>query len=721
MQRARFGTQRSSDQTDQRPLLDPVADQGSEMTLHDIIALFRRHWLLFMVVVGLVIGGTLAFILVTPPVYTATGEVFVSPSTLQANAESMVRNQGPEIADVPNEAALLRSRQLASTVIRSLDLEYDPEFVDEEKLDSTTTAENRLDSVIDVFLDELAVEPEEGTRVIKVKFDSEDPVKAADIVNSLMDLYIVDQLTFKRQTLERAAQQLRNEVAELEGELKAAEQAVRDFREANGLVQTQATDLTANRINDLNIQVVQAEADEASLRAELAQLEQALSQGSDGSTAPRVLNAPLIQSLREQENELVRRQAELSTQYGPKHPSMIQVRQELLDVRRNIGLETRKVVESLRSEVAAAGARVESLQSNMRDVQRSAVKDRSVEAQLQELINEAGSKRDMLNSFRVRLRGTESQRNLIEPNARIYARAETPSEPSFPRKGKMLGIAGFVGLILGIVVVMLLGSLRRTIETTDEVERITQYRSLGIVPKIPRMGSGAKTAARIMDLYTKKPYDAFSQSMKGVRSTLYVANGSRSPKTVLVTSAAPGEGKTTFALAYASLCASFGEKVILLDCDFGRPDLHKKMNVSNDLGIANYLMGEVDLETVIRDDGRTGMDYITSGTLPPSAAELSRSSALKGIIDSLAWDYDVVVVDTAPVLAMSDSQILSTMVEATVFVTRWRKTRMENAAAAVARLDDLGARSVAGFIMTGVPMRGTQANHATAYYAAYHR
>ncbi len=716
MQRNRYASPRGGDAAEPKPVIEAVGDPGGEMTLHDIIALFRRHWILFIGTIVAAIGGTFAYVMVATPIYTAQGEIFVTPSAVQSGDQAAVRTRPAEIDDVPSEVALLRSRQLAADVIRAMALDEDPEFLDEEVAQGAPQA--RLDAVTEIFLKQLNVGASDQTRIIDVQFDSEDPVKAADIVNTLMDLYVTRQLADQRQTAEKAATRLANTVEELNVELDEAEEAVRAFRLENGLVQTQSSDLTANRVTELNNQVIQAEADEAGLRAELQQLERALARGGDASTAPRVLNSRLIQNLREQENELVRQQAELSTQYGEKHPRMIQVRTELRDVRENIQGETRKVVESLRSEVGAARARVSSLRDSMRDIERDAVQSRGVEGELQELVNEAASKREMLNSFRIRLRETQAQRDLVEANARVYARAETPSEPSFPQKGKALGIAGILGLGAAVVMVMVLGNLRRTLETADEVERVTGYRSLGVVPRLTGIAGGKKTAKSVLELYSKKPYAPFSQALKSVRSTLYVANGSRAPKTLLVTSAGPGEGKTTFAMSYGMLCASFGEKVILLDCDFGRPDLHKKMDVPNDLGIANYLMGEVDLETVIRNDGRSGMDYITSGALPPTAAELSRSSALKGIIDSLAWDYDVVIVDTAPILAMSDSQILSTMVDATVFVTRWRQTRMENAAAAVARLEDLGTKAVAGFVIVDVPVKMKQ---AAVYYSGYHR
>ncbi len=717
--RRRYDSHGNSESTDPQPIVAPVSDSSNEMTLHDILSLFLRHWFIVFAVMTVAIGGAVAYLVLVTPKFTALGQVLVAPPTIQADAQSAVGNQRAEIDDVPSEAALLRSRLLASAVIRQLGLDTDEEFAADSDLPIDSPA--RIDAVIQAFLENLSVEASTESRVIDVYFKSADPEKAAEVVNTLMDLYVANQLDYRRQKASQATERLENVVEELRAEVEEAEAAVRNYRTENNLLQGQGSDLTANRVTGLNAEVVAAQRNLTVLRTELAELESATQRNGSAATAPRVINSPLIQRLRDREVEVARTQAELSSQYGPRHPRMIQIANELKDVRGNIQTEIGKIVESLRSEVAAARAGVTFLRQQLEEVEAQSVQARGAEAKLNELVQEASDKREMLNNFRVRLRQTRATRDMIEPTARVYSQADTPAEPSSPQKSKTIAIAGFLGIIGSVVLVILIGSLRRTFESPDEVERMTRYRALGVVPRLTGVAGGRKTAQRIFSLYSEKPHAPFSQSMKGVRSTLYLANGSRTPKTVLVTSSIPGEGKTTFAFGYAALCASFGEKVVLLDCDFGRPDLHKKMGVSNDLGIANFLMGEVDLETVIRNDGRTGMDYITSGTLPPNATDLSRSSALKGILESLAWDYDVVVIDSAPVLAMSDSQILSTMVDATVFVVRWRKTRMDNVVAATARLTEMGAKSVAGFVLSNVDVPKAKSSHVASYYAAYHR
>ncbi len=719
--RRKMASQQVPETHEQRPIFEPVPDAGGEMSLSDIINLFKRHWFLMIAIIGAIVGGMFVYVSITPNVYTAQGQVHVNQSSITTSQNAIVRTDDAQITDVPNEVALLRSRVIASGVIRELNLEEDPEFVSAEDV-AELAPERRMDLLIDEFLGHLSVSANPDTRLINITFESRDPAKAALIVNTLMERYVANQIETQRSVVEGAIDLLQDEVDKLEAEVADSDAAVRAYRRESGIVQGNSlTDITAEKVSDLSRQLAQAQSDQAAIRAELQQLEAALRRDGNAFTAPRVLNSPLIQNLRDKEVELVRRLAQLSSVYLEKHPRMIEVTQELEDVRDNIKNEVDKIVLSMRSEVAAAGARVNSLRASLAEVEATAVSTRGSEDELAELVREGQDRRAMLQTFRVRLRETQAQRDLIEPRARVHSPAEVPGKPSFPQKGKMMGLAGFMGSILAAVVVMVIGAMRRTFESPEEIERLTGYRALGIVPKMAGVAGGRRTAQRILQNYTSKSNATFAQAMKGIRSTLFLANGSKPPKTVLITSALPGEGKTTFSLAYATLCATMGERTILIDCDFGRPDLHKKMDVANDLGISNYLMGEVDLDVVLRKDMRTGMDYIVSGTLPPNATELSRSAQLRDLLESLSWEYDVVVIDSAPVLAMSDSQLFSTMVDATIFVVRWRATRTESVLAAVNRLEDVGSNSVAGFVMSNVSVPKTKSTAVSGYYAAYHR
>ncbi len=722
--RRKMGSQRQAEAADQqqqqRPIIDPMPESGGDMSLSDIVSLFLRHWLWIVVIVGGIVGATFAYVSIVAPVYTAKGQVHIQQPSIQVSQQALIQVQRADITDIPNEVALLRSRGIVAEVIRKLNLQNDPEFLEGVETDMGTPP---MDQVIEAFLGHLSVTlANPDTRVIDITFNSEESEKAARIVNTLMQVYVDQQISGQRAIAENATAWLEDTVAEMRSEVEAADAAVKAFRSSTGIIRSNTnTDVTAEKVADLNTQLVQAQADEAALRAELQALQRTLSAGRDASAAPRVLNSPLIQRLREREVELVRRQASLANQYGERHPRMIQVRNELRDVRTNIEDEVSKIVQSMRSEVGASSARLAALRESLVEMEQAAVSTRGSEDELAELERDAQEKRAMLQNFLVRLRETRAQQQLVEPTASVHSPAEIPSKPSFPEKGKMLGIAGFLGIILAGVIVMVLGSMRRTFESPEEIERVTGYRPIGIVPRLSGVGGGKRTAQKVMEAYANKSNATFAQALKGVRSTLFLANGSRAPKTVLVTSSAPDEGKTTFALAYAILCSTLGERTILLDCDFGRPDLHKKMNVANDLGMANYLMGEVDLDTVIRKDVRTGMDYVVSGALPSGTAELSRSEMLKSVLDQLAWEYDTVVIDSAPVLAMSDSQLLSTMVDTTIFVVRWRHTRIESVVAAANRLEDLGARSIAGFVMSNVSVPRVTSSAASGYYAAYHR
>ena len=198
------------------------------------------------------------------------------------------------------------------------------------------------------------------------------------------------------------------------------------------------------------------------------------------------------------------------------------------------------------------------------------------------------------------------------------------------------------------------------------------------------------------------PYSRLNQSMQNIRSTLYLANESRHPKTLLITSALPREGKTTFALWYASFCASTGKKVVLVDCDFERPNVHKMMDAANDAGLADVIAEDKELKSVVRTNPKTGLSFISVGRSQGNNAKLLDSNKIQDILDSLSWDYDLIVLDSAPVLALTDAHILAKLVDSTVFVLQWGRTRRELANAALRRLESIDVASVGGFILSQV-------------------
>jgi len=417
------------------------------------------------------------------------------------------------------------------------------------------------------------------------------------------------------------------------------------------------------------------------------------------AAAPDVLSSPVIQRLKERESELQRQLSDLSTRYGPKHPKMIKARAELQEMRSKMTDEINKVAEGLANEVAVARAKLAALQSGLSKLENQAIDVNQQEIKLNELEREAASKRELHQTFLIRLRETSARQEMIEPVARIVSYAEPPRAPTFPKRTKTLAIATMLSTLFAIAAALLLETLRRNFETAEEVEKITGYRCLGLLPRTQKPQALLDSNQRLRLL---NPYSRLNQAIQNIRSTLYLENESRHPKTLLITSAQPREGKTTFAAWYASFCASLGQKVILIDSDFERPKVHTLMQVPNELGLANIFADDLDLKSVIRTDSKTGISFITAGSTQVRGSQLIDSVKMQEILDALSWDYDLIVIDSAPVLALTDAHIIAKLVDSTVFVLQWCRTRHDTAIAATRRLKSIDVSSIGGFVLSQV-------------------
>lgn len=559
--------------------------------------------------------------------------------------------------------------------------------------------------IVDSFLKQLEVSAERSSRVVDVAFESDDSKKAAKIVNELMETYLSNQVRYQKQALGKATGRLQKIVEDLRLEAVEAENAVQAYREKTQLVEGRGGEHSAGqRLVALNTQLIQALAEEGAVTARLNQMLALVKSPGSMRSAPEILANPLILRLRQTETELLRQRSDLSGRYGEKHPKLIKVRAELRDLRQKIQDEMNKIVEGLSNEAAVARAKLAALKARLGELKSEAIVVNNIQIRLRELELEVATKRAQHQTFMIRLRETSAQQEMIASTARIVSYAEVPTQPSFPNKTKTLGLGAMFAGVIAIVFVFVSEALRRTFETSSEIEMILGIRLLGVFPKIAQ---SRKIPGPSSLLHSNISNFQLGQSVRNVRSAMFLANKSRHPRSVLVTSAMYGEGKTTFVLSYASFCAANGQRVIVLDCDFGRPMLHKILGGSNSEGISDALLDEESLKSVIRTAPEMGFDFITNGQHSMNRPELLEESSVKRVLDALSWDYDVIIIDSSPVLAMTNAHILAKLADSTVLLIQRRKTLRDQAKAAVRCLYGSGAE-IAGFVLTNVAPLGVE-------------
>lgn len=708
----------------------PLGFSGS-LGLPELLRIMRRRaGLLLGTVLLLMVVCTLLVFQLTPR-YTSITKVLIEPTRQQVvDIEAVVSGIAADAQTIESQMAVVLSRGLIDKLVNKLNLdrvtelnpalraaqaEQQERFFDWRRYvpiewiesviavetapvdDPTTLAELERTKVIDVILDRLDVWAIGRSRVIGVSFTAQDPRLAANVTNSLADLYIVEQLEAKFEATRRATEWLNERLGDLRQRVEISERAVEAFRGQSGLIEGRDTSIVSQQITEVNSQLIIARSEFSSRRSRLEKIEQLYQEGGF-KTVLDLLGSEVIGALREQETQLTRKLAELTSEYGPKHPIMVNLQSEIRLLDAQLESEARRMIEDIRSEVAVALEQVRSFEGSLAELKSEAARLNTTEVQLRQLEREAVANRTLFETFLNRFKETE-QTGLEQPDARIISAADVPAEPSFPNKKLFLSVALMGSLVIGIGMVFAAEVLESGYLSTDEVERELGVRGLGLVPKIGRMG------AQPQDYVLQKPMSAYAESMRSLFTGLMLRQqGSETGLSVLFTSATPDEGKTSTVASLGRVIAASGRRTCIIDCDFRRPRVHSAYGAGNDKGVVEFVRGEAELEDVLRHDQASGADFITSGNNVGDPQELLRADRLRYLVKRLKERYSVVLVDSPPVLPVSDPMILSSVADQCVLVVKYRITRRSAVRHALQQMQESDGH-MAGVILAQVDVR----------------
>jgi capsular exopolysaccharide synthesis family protein len=516
--------------------------------------------------------------------------------------------------------------------------------------------------------------------------------------NAVADLYLVEQLEATFEITQRATVWLGERLADLRAEVEMSESAVEAFREQAGLIEGAQSSLAAQQISELSTQQILARSARAEAEARLRQVTNLVNSSDSLNSVAEVLASPLIQSLREQEAEVDRRIAELSNEYGEKHPRMINIKAEMTDLQGKIASEVDKVVQNLRNEVSVARAREGSLSASLRTLEQRVAGLNSSEIRLRALQREATANRELYETFLARFKETSTQGELQQPAARIIARAELSPTPSYPRKGFIVVLVFIISIFLGVVLAFAIEQLDHGFRSMDQIEQMIGLPSLGLVPVVKK---GKGTPERFA---VENPLSNLGEAIRTIYTAVVLSNVGQPPKVVLVTSALPKEGKTTIALLLGRVCALLGKRTIIIDADLRRPQIHSRLDLPAAPGLVELLTGETTAKEAIFHDEASGADIIPVGKTSPNAAELLNSDRLESILELISQDYDLVILDSPPSMAVADARVLTHLADATILVVRWAATRREVAAMAAKQIKESGG-NIAGVVLSRVNVR----------------
>ncbi|MCX7085225.1 MAG: polysaccharide biosynthesis tyrosine autokinase [Methylococcales bacterium] len=730
---------------------DLAQSDNTEISLSSIFnVIWLRRKLLISVTALISLMAILTIYQLTPR-FTATTQLLIGINSAKVVdiQEVMTGNLNGDSA-VIGEMEVIKSRELARKIIDHLHLDQYEEFNPKLKkpgllaelspknwlpdtwkeamgmVEVTTGNESeieeaRLTNLTNTFLSKITVSQIKRSQVINISVESEDPKLAAKIANEVADKYIVGQLQAKFDATKKATDWLNDQLGDLKQKLESSERSVENYRKSHDLVEvSKGTGLSQQQLSEINSQLIIARAQRAEAEAKYQQVESILRSGHDIDSVAEVLNSSLIATLRSQESEVQRKYSEMLVEYGARHPRMIQMQAELTDIKNKIDSEVKKIASGLRHSLDVAHAREDSLSTSLKQMENKTSGNNQAEVDLHALEREATANKALFETFLGRFKETASTQGIEQADARVISFAEVPLMASFPKKNLMITVSVIGALFFGVFLIYVLEMLHPGVRSPEQVQELFNMATLGIVPSV----TGIKVAPH--QYLLDKPQSSLAEAINTLRISLSLLNPDTDVKTVLVTSSVPGEGKSTLCSLLARHSAGAGKKVVLVDCDLRRPTIGKIFGIDKTtLGLTDLLMNhDLNMDDLLVNDPVTNMKILTRGHsafINPS--DLFASQRMKGILNKLHNEFDLVILDSAPIMAVPDTRILAGMADKTLFVLNWNTTPKKVVGSALHILNRDEHSNVAGIVLQKVNLDqyGRYGYGDSGHYYAYGR
>jgi succinoglycan biosynthesis transport protein ExoP len=568
-------------------------------------------------------------------------------------------------------------------------------------------------NAIDAFLGSVTVEPVRASRLVDIKFRSADPSFAARAINALADTYIEQHLEFKFLASQEASDWLGKRLAEQRKAVEDSEMAVQRYRERSDAVSLEERqNIVVQKLADLNAAVTRAKTDLIQREALYTQLNLMAADSSALAGFPPILANAYIQQLKTELAQLQAQQAQLGEQLGERHPDMIKVSLAVQSTQAKLKTEIANVVQSLRSEYLAARSQEQSLVAALEAQKQEALDLNRKAIDYGVLQRDAMSNRQMFETLMQRTKEMGISSELRTSNIRVVDKAEVPQTPVSPNKRHDIMMALFSATVLALGLVFLFERLDNRITLPSELPDRLGLALLGLVPAVPLKASHGSP------LINNGVPQHFSEAFRAVRTNVLFSSTQQGARTIVVTSAAPSEGKTVVASNLAIALAQTGLSVLLVDADMRRPRIHEVFDQSQQPGLSNVIVGNVDLDQAVRPSEIPGLSLLPAGPNPPNPAELLASTPCRELLERLGKRFDWIVIDSPPVLAVTDAAVLSHVASRALFVIAADMTSRPAVQAAIGQLEAAGAKFLGG-VLNRANIQGNRYYYSQYYQREY--
>lgn len=668
---------------------DAYDDGGDDLAatlLFYVRLVLKRKWLIAGVTLMATTLGAL-YALMQTPLYTATVRLQIDADVakvVEGSAADTAR-VGTSTEFLRTQYELLQSRSLAERVVSALQLQANDDFLAPRHTSPLSmvrsalanTESRRIPSplaiqaqAVGMVMDNVTVRPVPGSRLVDVSYKDPRSARAQRIANAYADAFVASNLDKRFQANAYAKTFLEDQIAQLRLRLKESEQDMLAFADRERIVQVgERASIAENNLSAAN----QALGGLISARIKSEESWRQVAQ-ADTISVPELLSNSVVDGLRGRRNTLAADYEEKLETFKPSYPEMVQIANKIKEIDRQLDVEVETIRRSLKAAYETAlgqerqmRERIEALRSEVLELQK-----RSVQHNL--LQREVETNRKLYNSLLQRLREVDVASGVGTNNVFIVDAAQGPNAPSEPRLGRTLILSFALGLFGGLGGAYLLEILDDRVRVPEEIEELTGLSTIGIIP------AGASEDA-FVDAFND-PHSAVSEAYRSLATALQFATETGLPRSLALTSAGPGEGKSSTAIAIARHFATVGMRVLLVDADLRKPSLHTKLNLDNSIGLSNYLTGASTPPETFQATETQNLTFMASGPLPPNAADLLAGTRMFSLISVGLEAFDLIVVDGPPLLGLADAQLLTNSVAGTVFVVgsaQQRKGAIRNA------------------------------------------
>ncbi len=711
-----------------------------EIHLRDYLQVaLRRKWIIIVSFITVLTLATLHSFKTTP-IYQASAQLQIDKENPNVvSFEEVMTMDSTDIQFYQTQYKILASKYLAQRVIDSLNLKNNPEFKSDEgskgfSIRGFLSSLFRKDSqgsdkddkkarlaeesrLLKAYLGRLSVEPIRNSRLVDIRFNGYNPVEITKIINKHAAEYRLRNLEVRFAASHDAAEWLQKQIFVKREALEKSETALQLYKEKEKIVSLEdKQNIIIQKLEDLSTEFTVAKTERMQLETLYNLAEEYSEDYEKQESMPGVMHSELIRQLKKEYSTLSAEVEKLSQRYGKNYPAMKRAIAQKNELKTRIVEETVKIINSIETKYKMALSKEKNLSKALEDQKEVALELNRKAIAYGSLRRDTEGERAMYDILLKRLKEADITGDLQTSNISIVGPATAPITPIKPRKKMNILLGMIVGLGMGIALVFFLEYLDNTIKSPEDIEAYLKIPLLGVLSHVNVQSKGKSATSEL--IVHEMPKSVFAEAVRNIRTSVMFSIIDTSRKLIMVTSATQGEGKTFVASNLAAVIASTGKKTLLVDTDLRKPRVNKVFSVEKNPGLCNHLLGEIELESIIKSTQVPNLSIVTCGNIPPNPSEIMHSAVMEKFCNAIRERFDMVIFDTPPAMTVTDAIILSSIVDGVIITIKSGSTVKDTAKRCVSQITT-NKGEMLGAVVNEVDI--TRGGYYYHYYAHYYK